>query len=277
MACSFLRPAPPRNHLRAHSELPHWNRRPSHQPRNYRGSQEPYIRNQSQGPNIWASDVSCALITFRKLQGSRDLCSRNQRQRPIYRFSTISQMCCQTSYHVGNWCLTFLGRLGSTLEHVSQVTHTSAKGLRSLSPRQSMVLLATDLNCPVFPACRVPVSSLGVQRKSSAPKPSWPVEPGWHPRKLGNKYCLDTDCISYNWSFTSRCEDADSLWCPDGKALRHLGWGREGPGRDWGALSQEGQGEVAWTGRQKQEFQGRVGSHRSEVMRKQTWPLHFCL
>ena len=113
--------------------------------------------------------------------------------------------------------------------------------------------------------CFLPVVCLwvaiGVQRKSSAPKPSWPVESGWHPRKLGNKYCLDTDCISYNWSFTSRCEDADSLWCPDGKALRHLGWGREGPGRDWGALSQEGQGEVAWTGRQRQEFQGRVGSH----------------
>ena len=122
---------PPRGSLR----VAYWNKRPSHHPRNYKCSQEPYIRNQSQGPNIRARDVPCALITFRKLQGSRDLCARNQRQRPIYRFSIISQMCCQTSDHVGNWRLTLLGRLGITLEHVSQMTHTSAKGLGSLSPR----------------------------------------------------------------------------------------------------------------------------------------------
>ena len=139
-------------------------------PRNYKGSQEPYIRNQSQGPNIRARDVPCALITFRKLQGSQDLCARNQRQRPIYRFSIISQMCCQTSDHVGNWHLTLLGRWGSTLEHVSQMTHTSAKGLGSLSPRQSLVLLPKDLNCPVFPACCVPVNSHWCPEKVFSPK-----------------------------------------------------------------------------------------------------------
>ena len=96
--------------------------------------------------------------------------ARNQRQRPIYRFSIISQMCCQTSDHVGNWHLTLLGRLGITLEHVSQMTHTSAKGLGSLSPRQSLVLLPKDLNCLVFPACHVPVSSRWCPEKVFSPK-----------------------------------------------------------------------------------------------------------
>lgn len=176
---------PPRSSLRVTS----LEQKTLNHPRNYNSSQEPYIRNQNQGPNIRAREVPFALITFRKLQGSRDLCARSQRQRPIYRISIISQMCCQTSYHVGNWHLTLLGRLGSTLEHVSQMTHTSAKRLRSLSPRQSLALLPKDVNCPVFPACECLWVATGVQRKSSAPKPSWPVKSGWRPWEW--QACLD--------------------------------------------------------------------------------------